>query len=112
MCIRDSFRTIEQLSAPTRLLAGPWSHAAPTSSAPGPRIDHVPQMAAFFAEHLGAPPGAPAPLPEWSLPHAWYCRYSHAPDPVLDIVPGEWRADTWPSPRLSTQTLTLADRPP
>ncbi|MBM3690107.1 MAG: hypothetical protein FJW80_10750, partial [Actinobacteria bacterium] len=104
--------TIEQLSAPTRLLAGPWSHAAPTSSAPGPRIDHVPQMAAFFAEHLGAPPGAPAPLPEWSLPHAWYCRYSHAPDPVLDIVPGEWRADTWPSPRLSTQTLTLADRPP
>ena len=107
-----TFRTLERLAAPTRLLAGPWSHAAPTSSAPGPRIDHVPQMAAFFAEHLGAPPGAPASLPEWSLPHAWYCRYSHAPDPVLDTVPGEWRADTWPSPRSSTETLSLDDRPP
>ncbi len=107
-----TFRTIEQLTAPTRLLAGPWSHAAPTSSAPGPRIDHVPQMAAFFAEHLGTPPGAPASLPEWSAPHVWYCRYSHAPDPVLDTVPGEWRADTWPSPRSSTQTLALEDRPP
>lgn len=107
-----TFRTLERLAAPTRLLAGPWSHAAPTSSAPGPRIDHVPQMAAFFAEHLGTPPGAPASLPEWSLPHAWYCRYSHAPDPVLDTVPGEWRADTWPSPRSSTETLSLDDRPP
>ena len=107
-----TFRTVERLSAPTRLLAGPWSHAAPTSSAPGPRIDHVPQMAAFFAEHLGTPPGAPAALPQWSLPHAWYCRYSHAPDPVLDTVPGEWRADTWPSPRSSTHSIALADLPP
>jgi uncharacterized protein len=107
-----TFRTIERLAAPTRLLAGPWSHAAPTSSAPGPRIDHVPQMAAFFAEHLGTPPGAPASLPEWSLQHAWYCRYSHAPEPVLDTVPGEWRADTWPSRRSSTRKFALDDRPP
>jgi predicted acyl esterase len=106
-----TFRTIERLSAPTRLLAGPWSHAAPTSSAPGPRIDHVPQMAAFFAEHLGAPPGAPASLPQWALPHAWFARFSHAPDPVLDIVPGEWRADTWPSPRSSTRSFPLEDLP-
>jgi len=105
-----TFRTIEQLSAPTRLLAGPWSHAAPTSSAPGPRIDHVPQMAAFFAEHLGTPPGAPASLPEWSLPHAWYCRFSHAPSPTLDIVPGEWRADTWQ--RTPPREFPLDDRPP
>ena len=107
-----TFRTLERLTASTRLLAGPWSHAAPTSSAPGPRIDHVPQMAAFFAEHLGTPPGAPSALPDWSLPHAWYCRYSHAPDPVLDMVPGEWRADTWPSPRSSTRAIALADKPP
>jgi len=106
-----TFRTIERLSAPTRLLAGPWSHAAPTSSAPGPRIDHVPQMAAFFADHLGTPPGAPAELPTWSLPHTWYARYSHAPDPVLDMVPGEWRTDTWPSLRSGTLDLPLEDRP-
>ncbi len=106
-----TFRTIERLTAPTRLLAGPWSHAAPTSSAPGPRIDHVPQMAAFFAEHLGIPPGAPASLPQWVLPHTWYARYSHVPDPVLDTVPGEWRSDTWPSTRSSTREIALEDRP-
>ena len=106
-----TFRTIERLSAPTRLLAGPWSHAAPTSSAPGPRIDHVPQMAAFFADHLGTPPGAPATLPQWALPHAWFCCFSHAPDPVLDTVPGEWRADTWPSSRSSTRSVPLEDLP-
>ena len=102
-----TFRTIERLSSPTRLLAGPWSHAAPTSSAPGPRIDHVPQMAAFFAEHLGLG----AALPTWTLPHTWYARYSHAPDPVLDTVPGEWRSDTWPSDRSGTLDLALEDRP-
>ena len=104
-----TFRALEHLNATTRLLAGPWSHAAPTSSAPGPRIDHVPQMAAFFAEHLGH--SAPASLPQWALPHTWFARYSHPPDPVLDIVPGEWRSDTWPSPRSSTREITLEDRP-
>jgi len=106
-----TFRTIERLDGPTRLLAGPWSHAAPTSSAPGPRIDHVPQMAAFFAEHLGTPPGASASLPIWSQPHVWYCRFSHAPDPVLDTMPGEWRADAWPSPRSGVRDIPLADQP-
>jgi len=100
-----TFRAIEQLTAPSRLLVGPWSHAAPTSSAPGPRIDHVEQMAAFFDEHLRDGPGT------WQLPHTWYCRYSHAPHPMLDTVPGQWRADTWPSPRSSTLTLLLADQP-
>ena len=107
-----SFRTVERLAAPTRLLAGPWSHAAPTSSAPGPRIDHVPEMAAFFAEHLGAPPSYVASGAQWQMPHAWYCRFSHAPDPVLDMVPGEWRADVWPSPRSGTRDIALEDRAP
>lgn len=100
-----TFRTIEQLGAPTRLLAGPWSHAAPTSSAPGPRIDHVPQMAAFFDEHLRDGSST------WALPHTWYCRFSHAPSPTLDTVPGEWRSDTWPSARSTTRTLALEDKP-
>ena len=100
-----SFRTVAALQAPTRLLAGPWAHAAPTSSAPGPRIDHVAEMAGFFDEHLrGAEPS-------WALPHTWFCRYSHAPDPVLDTVPGAWRSDTWPSPRSSERAIALADRP-
>lgn len=100
-----SFRTIEYLSATTRLLAGPWSHASPASSAPGPRIDHVPQMAAFFAEHLRDAPGPASP------PHTWFCRFSHAPDPILDTVPGAWRSDTWPSARSGVQSFSLPDQP-
>ena len=101
-----TFRTVERLTAPTRLLAGPWSHAAPTSSAPGPRIDHVREIAAFFDEHLRDGPTT------WSLPHTWYCRFSHAPHPLLDTVPGEWRADHWPSRRSSVREITLEDQPP
>jgi len=107
----NTFRTIEQLTPPTRLLAGPWSHAAPTSSAPGPRIDHVPEMAAFFAEHLTTSSAQQDIRSEWPAAHTWFARFSHAPSPVLDMVPGEWRCDTWPSPRSSTRELALQDRP-
>lgn len=100
-----TFRTVEQLTCTTRLLTGPWSHAAATSSAPGPRIDHVEQMASFFDEHLREGDRA------WVHPHVWYCRYSHAPDPLLDLVPGEWRADSWPSPRSRAHTIELPDQP-
>lgn len=100
-----SFRTVAAIGAPTRLLAGPWAHAAPTSSAPGPRIDHIVEMVAFFDEHLRG--GAPT----WQSPHTWYCRFSHAPDPVLDTVPGQWRSDTWPSARSSELAIALSDQP-
>lgn len=101
-----SFRTVAAIDAPTRLLAGPWAHAAPSSSAPGPRIDHVAEMAAFFDEHLRGGQSS------WALPHTWFCRFSHAPDPVLDTVPGVWRSDTWPSSRSHERVLDLPDRPP
>jgi len=100
-----SFRTVAAIGAPTRLLAGPWAHAAPTSSAPGPRIDHVVEIAAFFDEHLRE--GSTT----WQLPHTWYCRFSHAPDPVLDTVPGQWRSDNWPSARSSELAIPLSDQP-
>ena len=100
-----SFRTVAAVNAPTRLLAGPWAHAAPISSAPGPRIDHVAEMAAFFNEHLRGGETT------WELPHTWFCRFSHAPDPVLDTVPGQWRSDSWPSSRSSERKITLADQP-
>ncbi|MFZ4486110.1 MAG: CocE/NonD family hydrolase [Candidatus Nanopelagicales bacterium] len=100
-----SFRTVAAINAPTRLLAGPWAHAAPSSSAPGPRIDHVAEMAAFFDEHLRGG------VSSWAQPHTWFCRFSHAPDPVLDTVPGVWRSDTWPSTRSHVREIPLTDQP-
>ncbi|MFM8895735.1 MAG: CocE/NonD family hydrolase C-terminal non-catalytic domain-containing protein, partial [Actinomycetales bacterium] len=89
-------------------------------------------MAAFFNEHLSinehrsrpspadtgidavdesprthaSPPGSAA-----AHPHVWYCRFSHAPHPVLDTVPGSWRGDTWPSDRTRFSHLDLPDQP-
>jgi uncharacterized protein len=38
-----TFRVMERLKAPTRLLFGPWSHMAADTSRPGPRIDWSPR---------------------------------------------------------------------
>ena len=48
----NTFRTVPHLDVPWRLLAGPWSHADPATSRPGPNIDATVEMVAFFDEHL------------------------------------------------------------
>ena len=55
----NTFRTVPHLQVPWRLLAGPWSHADPATSRPGPAIDATVEMVAFFDEHLrDGPPSA------------------------------------------------------
>ncbi|MET1050950.1 MAG: CocE/NonD family hydrolase, partial [Acidimicrobiales bacterium] len=44
----NTFRTFERLTCPKRLLAGPWSHMSTASSLPGPHIDLVPELIAWF----------------------------------------------------------------
>ena len=39
----------------------------------------------------------------------WYARSSHRPEPDLDTVPGEWRADTWPSPSANTRPERVSE---
>ena len=51
----NTFRTMERLAengVPRRLLAGPWAHAATSSSLPGPRIDLVPEMVRWWDRWL------------------------------------------------------------
>ena len=58
----NTFRTVEHLTVPWRLLAGPWSHRDPALSRPGPNIDADAEIIAFFDEHLrGGAPSARAP---------------------------------------------------
>ncbi|MFN8169059.1 MAG: CocE/NonD family hydrolase [Candidatus Nanopelagicales bacterium] len=96
----NTFRTMEKLGeagVPRRLLAGPWSHAATSSSLPGPRIDSVPEMVRWWDRWLrGVDNGVDA-----EPTAVWYAQHSHRPEPDLDVVPGVWRADTWPSPRTT-----------
>ena len=47
-----TFRVLERLEAPVRLLFGPWSHTATDHSLPGPRIDLVPEMVRWWDRWL------------------------------------------------------------
>lgn len=107
----NTFRTMERLrenGTPRRLLAGPWSHAATSSSLPGPRIDLVPEMVRWWDRWLrGVDNGIEA-----EAEAVWYSRASHKPAPDLDEVPGVWRADSWPSDRSSWVEYTLPGKMP
>ena len=106
----NTFRTVEALRAAGRhaeLLAGPWPHAATSSCLPGPRIDLVPEMVAWWDRWLRG--SAPAVEPP---PARWYAKSSHRPAPDLDEVPGVWRADEWPTPRTTDQSWPMSAKPP
>ncbi len=107
----NSFRTMEALArndVPRRLLAGPWAHAATSSSLPGPRIDLVPEMVRWWDRWLRGIDNGVDDEPE----AVWYVRESHRPAPDLDTVPGYWRAEEWPSPRAGTRSLNILGRRP
>jgi uncharacterized protein len=107
----NTFRTVAALAeagVPHRLLIGPWSHMSTATSLPGPRIDLVPEMVRWWDRWLrGIDNGVDA-----EPTAVWYVRRPHRPAPDLDTVPGEWRAEEWPSPRAGTRQLTLLGRRP
>ncbi|HZJ07096.1 MAG TPA: CocE/NonD family hydrolase [Nocardioidaceae bacterium] len=111
----SSFRMLEALrtnGVPHRLLAGPWPHAATSSAAPGPRIDLMPEMVAWWDRWLRGDqnavddggPGRPAV--------SAFVRTSTRPAPDLDLHEGFWTREEWPSPRITRQRLALDGRPP
>jgi uncharacterized protein len=110
-----AFRLVEQLRAnqvPHRLLAGPWSHAATDTSQPGPRIDSVPAMAAWWDRWLrGIDNGVGDGLDE-SPAATCFVRSSTRPSPVLDTSNGEWITEAWPSPRVSARVREIGARVP
>ena len=112
----SSFRLIERLhadSVPHRLLAGPWAHAGTESAIPGPRIDSMPEMVAWWDRWLrgidnGVDDGLDADRPAITC----FVRSSTRPSPVLDTHEGAWIREEWPSPRVSSVVRLLEGRPP
>jgi hypothetical protein len=110
----NSFRTIERLRAqgvPHRLLAGPWSHASTDTALPGPRIDSMPEMVAWWDRWLrgidnGVDDGVSAERPAVTC----FVRSSTRPSPVLDESAGFWIREEWPSPRVEVVSRDLAAR--
>jgi hypothetical protein len=99
-----TFRVLERLQAPTRLLFGPWSHMATDASLPGPRIDLVPEMVRWWDRWLRDEPNGVDQAP----PVTVFVRHSTRPAPDLDEQPGVWRDEpAWPPDRSISLTLAL-----
>ena len=91
-----AFRTFERLRGPKAIL-GPWSHMSPRLSIPGPRIDHVPVMIAWWKRWLGEDEDV-----DVGPPISIFVRRWSDPEPDLDTANGEWRAEpAWPPARLA-----------
>lgn len=92
-----TLRAYERLEVPKRLLLGPWSHASPESSLPGPRIDLVPEMIRWFDRWLKEGTNG---VPDDDPPIAVFVRRSTRPAFDLDEVEGAWRFESdWPLDR-------------
>ena len=97
-------RMAEHLTAPVRLLMGPWSHMSTSDAVPGPRIDLVPELIRWFDRHLR---GVANGIDE--EPHAVYIRRASRPEPDLEEVAGAWRHEpVWPPARRRDIELELA----
>jgi hypothetical protein len=100
-----TFRLFERLGGPKRMLLGPWSHMAPRTSLPGPRIDHVPEMIRWWDRWLkGTENGVD------DEPVVAFMRRPTRPEPDLDAYRGEWRIETqWPPERLRRDRRLLGE---
>jgi predicted acyl esterase len=99
-----SFRVLERLRAPCRLLFGPWSHMATDTSLPGPRIDLVPEMARWWDRWLRGDDNGVDEAP----PVTVFVRHATRPAPDLDEHLGRWRDEpAWPPERATTRALPL-----
>jgi uncharacterized protein len=110
----NSFRTVEALrrsGVPHRLLAGPWAHVSPETGQPGPRIDLVPEMVAWWDRWLR---GRDVAVDDGlSTPAVTaFLRSSTRPEPDLDTHEGRWVREEWPCPRVRPRTLPLEAREP
>ena len=95
----NTFRTVQHLGVPWRLLAGPWVHKDPSVARPGPNVDSDREIMAFFHEHLryGAPSSA--------HPAQVFVRRPTPPAADLAHHDGSWvDLDEWPAPGLTFET--------
>jgi hypothetical protein len=100
---RDSIpHMLEQTKAPIRALIGPWNHSFPNDADFGPRIEWREDAVRWWDYWLKGRDTGVLNDPKLVI----YMRHWFPPDPNLDEVPGEWRAeDTWPPRDLREFTL-------
>lgn len=103
-------RLYEKLTVPKRVLIGPWNHAVPDAAVPGPRIDHIREVAQWLDHWCGREGGDPGLDPAAVVVYEQHFEPPVNPDRVHQ--PGRWRAErSWPPVGAAHRTLFLgADR--
>lgn len=102
---RDSIpRMLEKVKAPMRALIGPWNHSFPNDADFGPRIEWRDDAVRWWDYWLKGRDTGVLRDPKLVI----YLRHYFPPDPNLETVPGEWRAEEgWPPRNQSTSTFYL-----
>jgi len=102
---RDSIpRMLEQVKAPIRALVGPWNHSNPNDADFGPRIEWREDAVRWWDYWLKGRDTGVLQDPKLVI----FMRHWFPPDPNLETVPGEWRAETaWPPQDVKSSTLYL-----
>ncbi len=99
-----NLRVYENLRCPKKLLIGPWLHVAPDVGQPGPRIDHLHEMARFFDYWLNGRDDGIMAEPPITL----YVQTYDVPTADRAATSGFWRHEaTWPLDRSSETALSL-----
>ena len=92
-------RVFQNVKTPKKMLMGPWVHQRPHQSVPGPRIDHLNEMARFFAHYLRSEDTG---FMDESPVQVYMQRYSK-PSRTLDPTPGHWRNATDITPSATSE---------
>jgi len=101
---RDSIPAmLEQVTkAPVRALIGPWNHAFPNDADFGPQIEWREDATRWWDYWLKGRDTGVLKDPKLII----YMRHWYPPDPNLETVPGEWRAEhSWPPAGLKPMTM-------
>ena len=100
-----NLRTFEHLQCPKKVLIGPWLHVWPDVGVPGPRIDHLHEMARWFAYWLKGEQNGVMDEP----PVAIYVQHYDPPQADRPLTSGFWRYETgWPLTRQTATPVYLA----
>ena len=101
---RDSIpRMLEKVKAPLKAWIGPWNHGFPNGSDYGPQYEWRDQAVRWFDYWLKGRNTGVLEDPRVLI----YQQHWHPPQPRLQEVPGEWRAEIWPPAGLTPMTWYL-----
>lgn len=97
-------RLLEGLSGPRKGLVGPWSHAFPFDSRPGPSIGFLQEALRWWDHWLK---GRDTGIMDEPMYRVWM-QDAVRPRPQYETRPGRWGAEpAWPSPNVRSRRLYL-----